>query len=156
VTATVASLTPSALFSSSDASWGETDFASVKSNTAKLDDKDTKGPLDLAYAVEGQGDKPARLVVLGNSNFVANGILNARVSVGGQQQRIQSGNGLLFGNTLSWLAGQENLIAIPSKPVDSHPIILNTEQTAFVFWSSFLLIPLAVLIIGALVWWGRR
>ena len=150
------SRTPTALFSTSDASWGETDFASVKAQNAKQDDKDTKGPLNLAYAVEDKGDNPARLVVVGNSNFVTNGTLNARVSVGGQQQRVQSGNGLLFGNIVHWLAGQETLIAIPTKPTDSHPVVLTGEQTAFVFWSSFLLIPLAILIIGALVWWRRR
>ena len=156
LTGAQSSRTPTALFATSDASWGETDFASVKAQNAKQDDKDTKGPLDLAYAVEDKGDNPARLVVIGNSTFVTNGILNAIVNVGGQQQRIQSGNGLLFGNMLHWLAGQETLIAIPTKPEDSHPIILTAEETAFVFWSSFLLIPLAILIIGALVWWRRR
>lgn len=150
------SRSPSALFATSDTSWGETDFASVKAQTAKQDDKDTKGPLDLAYAVEDRAEKPARLVVIGNSNFVTNSTLNARVNVGGQQQRIQSGNGLLFGNMLYWLAGQEDLIAIPSKPTDSRPVILTAEQTVFVFWSSFLLIPLAILIVGVLMWWRRR
>jgi ABC-type uncharacterized transport system involved in gliding motility auxiliary subunit len=150
------SRSPTALFATSDASWGETDFASVKAQNPKQDANDTKGPLDLAYAVEDKGDNPARLVVIGNSNFVTNGTLNARVNVGGQQQRVQSGNGLLFGNMLHWLAGQETLIAIPAKPTDSHPVVLTGEQTAFVFWSSFLLIPLAILIVGALVWWRRR
>jgi ABC-type uncharacterized transport system involved in gliding motility auxiliary subunit len=157
VTGTQSSRSPTALFSTSDQSWGETDFASVKAQNAKYDDgKDAKGPLDLAYAVADQGDPPARLVVIGSSTFITNGTLNARVSVGGQQQQIQSGNGLLFGNMLHWLAGQETLIAIPTKPEDTHPVILTAEQTAFVFWSSFLLIPLAILIIGALVWWRRR
>ena len=150
------SRSPTALFSTSDLSWGETDLASVKAQNAKQDDKDIKGPLDLAYAVQSVGDKPARLVAIGNSNFVANGILNARINVGGQQQRIQSGNGLLFGNMLHWLAGQETLIAIPPKTQDSRPVFLTGEQTALVFWSSFLFIPLAIMIIGILVWWRRR
>lgn len=147
---------PMALFASSDQSWGETDFASLKAQNAKFDEKDWKGPLDLAYAVEARGENNARLVVIGNSNFVSNGTLNTRITVGGQQQRIQSGNGLLFGNMLHWLAGQETLIAIPARPMDNRPIFLTAEQTAFVFWSSFLLIPLAILIVGALVWWRRR
>lgn len=150
------SRSPTALFVTSDQSWGETDFASLKAQNAKFDEKDWKGPLDLAYAVEARGEKNARLVVIGNSNFVSNGTLNARITVGGQQQRIQSGNGMLFGNMLHWLAGQETLIAIPSKPMDSRPVFLTAEQTAFVFWSSFLLIPLAILIVGALMWWRRR
>lgn len=148
--------TTTVLFSSSDQSWGETDLASVKAQNPKQDDKDAKGPLDLAVTVEGLGENPARLIVIGNSNFISNGTLNARITVGGQQQRVQSGNGLLFGNMLHWLAGQETLIAIPAKTPDQRPVYLTAEQLAFVFWSSFLLIPVAILIIGALVWWRRR
>lgn len=147
---------PSALFTTSDVSWGETDLASVKAQNAKQDDKDNKGPLTLAYAVEERGEKPARLVVIGNSTFVTNGTLNARITVGGQQQRIQSGNGLLFGNILHWLAGQETLISIPPKPTDTRYVLLTAQETAFVFWSSFLLVPLTILIIGLLVWLRRR
>lgn len=150
--------TATALLTTSDASWGETDFDSIKSQSAQLNpDKDIKGPLNLGYAVEAQGgDKPTRLVVLGNSSFVTNGTLNASVTVGGQQSRIQSGNSLLFGNSLHWLAGQENLIAIPAKAPDSHPVFLTGEQSNFVLLSSFLLIPATIMIIGLLVWWRRR
>jgi ABC-type uncharacterized transport system involved in gliding motility auxiliary subunit len=149
------SRSPTALFSTSDVSWGETDFASVMAQTAKQDDKDKKGPLDLAYAVQDTGDKPARLVVMGNSAFVTNYNLRSRgVTSSGQQ--FLFGNDLLFANSTYWLAGQETLIAIPAKTEDSHPIFLNAEETLLVFWSSFLLIPLAILIIGALVWWRRR
>lgn len=146
------------LLTTSDASWGETNFDQVKAQNATYEDgKDNKGPLNFAYAVEAAGgDQPARLVVIGNSSFVTNGTLTARVSVGGQQSQVQSGNGLLFGNSLHWLAGQENLIAIPAKQPDSHPIFLNSEQQSFVFWSSFLFIPAAILIIGILIWWRRR
>jgi ABC-type uncharacterized transport system involved in gliding motility auxiliary subunit len=155
LTGATSSRSPTALFSTSDQSWGETDFASVKAQTAKQDDKDTKGPLDLAYAVEDQGDKPARLVVIGNSNFVTDSNLRARgVTSSGQQ--ISFGNGLLFFNSVSWLASQETLIAIPAKTQDSRPVFLTGEQTVLVFWSSFLLIPAVILIFGALVWWRRR
>ncbi len=150
--------TVTALLTTSDASWGETNFDQVKGQNAKYDEgQDNKGPLTFAYAVEASGgDKPARLVVLGNSTFITNGTLTARISVGGQQSQVQSGNGLLFGNSLHWLAGQENLIAIPAKQPDTHPIFLTSEQSSFVFWSSFLFIPAAILIIGILVWWRRR
>jgi ABC-type uncharacterized transport system involved in gliding motility auxiliary subunit len=146
-----------ALFASSDASWGETDFEQVKNQKPQLDvNTDVKGPLDLAYAVEVTGEKPTRLVVFGNSTFITNGTLNARITVGGQQQRVQSGNGLLFEYALHWLAGQETLIQIPPKSSEPRQLFLTGEQQSFVFWSSFLLIPLAILIIGAVVWWRRR
>lgn len=158
-TSTASGRFASALFATSDASWGETDFNSVKNQKVQFDaNADVKGPLDLAYAVEatGGGDQPARLVVIGNSTFVTNGTLNARITVGGQESRIRSGNGLLFGNALHWLTGQENLIAIPPKPSERSPIFLTAEQSNFVFFSSFLLLPAAILIVGVLVWLRRR
>ena len=149
--------TLTALFSSSDQSWGETNLDSLKNNTQAFDaTKDAKGPLDLALVSEGTGPNPGRLVVIGNSSFITNGTLSTRVNVGGQQQQVQSGNGLLFGNTLHWFAGQENLIAIPPKPSDSHPIFLTAEQSNFVFLSSFLMLPGIILIVGAIIWWRRR
>ncbi|MDE3089860.1 MAG: GldG family protein, partial [Chloroflexota bacterium] len=149
--------TATALFASSDASWGETDFDSIKNQTAQFNpDKDTQGPLDLAYAAQGTGDTPARLVVIGNSTFVTNGTLSTRVNVGGQQQLIQSGNGQLFLNTISWLASQENLIALPPKATGNTQLFLTGEQSLFVTVSSSLLLPGVMLLIGALVWWRRR
>jgi len=150
------SYTVTSLFSSSDASWGETDFDSIKNQTAKLDEgKDAKGPLDLGVTIEGRGDKPMRLVVIGNSAFLSNGNLRVRgmTSTG---QEVTFGNGLLFLNAARWFAGQENLITIPPKPADSHPLTLTGEQMNFVMFSSFALLPGVILIIGALVWWGRR
>jgi ABC-type uncharacterized transport system involved in gliding motility auxiliary subunit len=150
--------TATVLLTTSNASWGETDFNSVKNQDAQFNaEDDARGPLNLAYAVEiSGGDKPGRLVVIGNSTFIANGTLNARITVGGQQSRIRSGNALLFGNALHWLAGQENLIAIPPKAPDQYPIFLTGEQSSFVFWSTFLMIPGAILVMGALAWWRRR
>ncbi len=138
----------SALFATSDASWGETNFDSIKNQNPQFDpNTDAKGPLDLAYAVEGSGDKPARLVVIGNSSFVTAGTLRS----------IQGGaNALLFGNSLHWLASQENLIAIPPKPQAQNSIFLTGEQSIFVALSTVVLLPGAILLIGAWVWWRRR
>ncbi len=148
---------PQPLLTTSPQSWGETDFASVTSQTAKYDEgADAKGPLTLAYAVEDSGDKKGRLVVIGNSTFVTNGTLTQRVTVGGQQAQVRSGNAQFFFNSLKWLGGQEDLIQIPAKPADSHPIFLTTAQQAFVGLSSVVLLPGAILIIGLLVWLRRR
>ncbi len=149
------SRTPQPLLTTSDASWGETDFSSITSQTAKFDDgKDVKGPLTMAYAVENPGDKPARLVVVGNSSFISNGVLGARLNAGGQV--IQSGNGIFFANTVNWLAGQENLIQIPPKSPSSHPLFLTATENAFLAVSTVLLLPGAILILGLLVWMRRR
>ena len=153
---TVPTYTVTALFSSSDQSWGETDFASITNQTAKFDDgKDVKGPLNLAYTVETSGETPMRFVVIGNSSFISNANLRVRgvTSTGSQ---VLFGNGLLFINAIRWFSGQEKLIAIPPKTTTPPQIFLTGEQNNFVFFSSVIMLPLAILIIGALVWWRRR
>ncbi len=148
---------PQVLLSTSDQSWGETDFNSITSQSPKFDaGADTKGPLNIAYAVEDSGDKKGRIVVVGNSTFVTNGTLTQRVTVGGQQAQVRSGNAQFFFNSLKWLGGQENLIQIPPKNADTHPIFLTTAQQAFVGLSSVVLLPGAILVIGLLVWLRRR
>ncbi len=153
---TVPSYTVTALFSSSDQSWGETDFASIQNQTAKYDEgKDTKGPLQLAYSVETTGNTPMRFIVIGNSSFISNTNLRVRgVTSSGSQ--VLFGNGLLFLDAIRWFSGQENLISIPPKSTTQPQIFLTAEQNNFVFFSSVILLPLAILIIGAIVWWRRR
>lgn len=140
----------SALFSSSPNSWGETNFDSIKNQNPQLDPNvDVKGPLDLAYAVEASGgDHPARLLVIGNSSFITNGTLR---SVQGAVA-----NGDFVVGIMNWLAGQENLIAIPPKPAASNPMILSADSQRFIFFSSVLMLPGAILLIGILIWWRRR
>ncbi len=157
MTATITGTTATSLFSSSDASWGETDFKALQNQTAQYNAAtDAKGPLDLAYAVQGSGDKPAELVVIGNSTFVSNGTLNARLTVGGQQAQVQSGNGQLFLNSIHWLANQPVLISLPPKAAASSPMFLTGEQSLFLTVTSSVLLPAAILLIGLLVWLRRR
>ncbi|MCL4486697.1 MAG: GldG family protein [Chloroflexi bacterium] len=160
ITSTVSGRTPTALFSSSDSSWGETNFDSIKNQNEQFDQgSDLKGPLTLAYVVQGTGDKAGRLVVIGNSTFITDNTFNARYTTsGGQQAQVRSGNGQLFVNTLNWLAAQENLISIPPKATSSSssPLFLTGEQSLFVYVSTTLLLPVTLLLIGTLVWWRRR
>ena len=157
MTATITGTTATSLFSSSDQSWGETNFDSIKNQNPQLDAAtDTKGPLDLAYAVQGSGDKAGRLVVIGNSTFVTNGTLNARVTVGGQQAQVQSGNGQIFVNTIHWLANQADLISIPPQAPNTSQMFLTGEQSLLLTVTSSVFLPLVMLIIGAIVWWRRR
>lgn len=147
--------TVTALFATSDISWGETDFEALKQQKVQFDSPaDTRGPLNLAYTIELSGEKPARVVVLGNATFTANGNLAQLFQVGGGAD---SGNIFLFRNMVNWLAGQENLIAIPAKSQNQqNPIILTAEQDAFVKLSSVVLLPIAIVLVGVLVWIRRR
>ncbi|MBI5304043.1 MAG: GldG family protein [Chloroflexi bacterium] len=146
--------TTTALFATSELSWGETDFEALKNQKVQLDvGADTRGPLNIAYAVEIAGEKAARVVVMGNSTFVANGNLDALF----RANSADAGNLILFRNVINWLTGQENLIAIqPKTPTQAKPIILTAEQDAFVKLSSVALLPMVIVLIGVLVWIRRR
>ena len=152
----VVSYTVAPLLASSDLSWGETDFDSIKNQTAKQDDgKDTKGPLDLAFTIEGRGEPPMRLVVMGNSTFLSNANLRVRGTTATGEQ-VAFGNGLFFLNGIRWFGGQEKLLTIPAKAPERHPILLSGEQMNFVMLSSIVLLPASILFLGALAWWRRR
>lgn len=148
--------TPSALFTTSDQACAKTDFEALK-NQQQLAcaDQDKKGAYVLGYTVEGTGsaaganpDRRARLVIIGNTAFVSNQWINNQDAVGNQQ---------LFMNTINWLAGKEELIAIPPRPENNRPLAaLTGGELNLVFWTTVGLVPLAALLVGGLLWWKRR
>ncbi len=146
--------TVTALFTTSDQACDKTNLAALQNEQQLQCDpsKDGKGPFVMGYAVETPakttGGKPSRLIVMGNANFASNQIM---------QSQDGEGNRLLVVNMINWLAGQEQLIAIPPKAPGTHPLkTMTNEDTAFVALSNVALIPLTILIIGALIWWRRR
>jgi ABC-type uncharacterized transport system involved in gliding motility auxiliary subunit len=138
--------TVTALVETSANAWGETDLQNPQ---ASLDPaKDTKGPLTLAVAVEKTAEKKGRLVVFGDSDFASNNALSVRGTVG---------NPDLFRNAINWLAEEESLIAIGPKAPEQRTIRpLTPGEERFLFYSTVIILPLAVLLAGGLVWWHRR
>ncbi len=133
----------SELLMTSPESWAETD---LKSGKAKFDEgKDTKGPVSLGVAASKKiGEKEARLVVIGDSDFASNRYLGA--------QR----NGDLFFNSINWLAQDEALISIrPKSPANRRVNLTRSQQNMF-FWFSIVLLPGAVIAAGFFMWWKRR
>ncbi len=145
---------PVALFTTSDQACGKTDFAAIQNQQQIQCDpaKDEKGPFVLGYAVESTpttpNAKPSRLIVIGNASFASNQVLRNQDS---------SGNRQLVINMIGWLAGQEQLIAIPPKEAGTFPLnATSNRDVLFILLSNVVLIPAALLIIGALIWWRRR
>ncbi len=144
-----------ALFTTSADACAKTDFTALTGQTQLQCDynKDKKGAYVLGYSVEqssgaGASGKAGRLVVVGTSQFITNQTVNNQDSAGNQ---------LLFQNIINWLAGQENLIAIPAKAQDTRNFnVLTNEDSALIEWSSKALVPVLVLVIGGLIWWRRR
>jgi hypothetical protein len=129
-------------------SWGETELVGDR---AQFDaGRDLEGPVTIsavvsqAQAADTTAGGKMRLVVLGDSDFASNAYFEF------------SGNGDLFMNTISWLAEQEDLISIRPKDVQDRRVTLTPRQSRMIFYVSVILMPLAALIMGVIVWIRRR
>jgi ABC-type uncharacterized transport system involved in gliding motility auxiliary subunit len=141
--------TITSLFSSSAKSL-ETDLQGdrVKVNQAT----DRKGPLSLALAISGPVKKKEesektlefRLVVVGDSDFASN------------QARQFGMNADLFQNILSWLAQEEDLIAIRPKNAGESQFDITEQRSRVINLASIIIAPLVMFVSGIWVWISRR
>ena len=147
-------VTVTALVRTSDASWGETNLSERR---VRLDEgEDNVGPLEIAVVLErdlspGEEEatkQKARMVIFGDSDFASNGVLG---SVQGS-----FGNADLFLNAVSWLAEEEELISIRPEPPAERTVAMTGTEIRLVLYTAVVLLPLAVLVIGGVVWWRRR
>jgi len=86
----------------------------------------------------------ARIVVTGSALLAANKYFKLQ------------GNGDLFMNSVSWLAEDENLIAIRPKSSKSQPIVLTGNESLVILLVPVILVPLAWIIVGVVVYIYRR
>jgi ABC-type uncharacterized transport system involved in gliding motility auxiliary subunit len=149
------------LVETSPRSWAESNLASLRTGV-ELDTAsgDKAGPISIAAAVSAtvepaapQGtsasDQPpskpeTRLVVFGDSDFPSN-------AYGGVP-----GNPNLFANAVSWLAQQENLIAIRPTQAEDRRVVMTASQQTMVALTSILVVPALVFAAGVFTWWRRR
>ena len=161
-------VTAQGLAMTSAESWAETDLKALhEGRTAFEAESDRRGPITIAAvatintsqtgtAASGTAeptDQPekdksaraARLVVFGDSEFANNSLFPVQ------------GNGNLFLNTVSWLAEEEDLIAIrPRRGGGSGPVMLTAAQAPLIFWLPVGVLPLAVFASGAVVFMRRK
>lgn len=141
--------TVTSLFSSSSRSL-ETDLQGDKVKVNQATDK--KGPLSLAVAVsaplkkkeESEKVPELRLVVVGDSDFATN------------QARQFGMNADLFQNMLSWLAQEEDLIAIRPKSTSESQFDITEQRSRVINLASIVIAPLLMFISGIWVWISRR
>ena len=127
---------------------------------------DKRGPISIAAAVSvpaseaaappapGEGAQVAaaeqppkpetRVVVFGDSDFAANGVLGV------------PGNRDLFLNAVNWLAQKETLIAIRPREAEDRRVTLTADQQRRAFYLSVLVIPGLAFVVGLVTWWRRR
>ena len=91
-----------------------------------------------------EAEKEGRLAVFGDSDFASNRYYNL------------SGNGNLFLNTVNWLTEEADLISIQPRTSSPRTIQLTPSQGRMIFFTSLIILPLLVLIIGISVWIRRR
>ena len=153
------------LISTSPESWAESDLKTLQEGRVTFDEgSDRKGPISIAVVAtiptrktsstpattplgtRGAGAHTARLVVIGDAEFATNNFFTLQ------------GNGDLFLNIVSWLAEEEDLIALRPRREDGTraPIILTVAQQRFTFWVAVVMLPVAVSLVGAVVMVRRR
>ncbi len=139
-------------------SWAETNLKELlTSGKVGFDEgADKKGPIAIGSAVsaaakasdaKAAADAPkpeTRVVVMGDSDFAANGVLGI------------AGNRDLFMNVVGWASQQENLISIRPKEPDDRRITLTSTQQWNIFWFSLLIVPGCIFGSGIYSWWRRR
>lgn len=146
-------------------SWAETDRKSADEKKVSFDKgKDKQGPVSVAAVIsikikeEGKIDKKeekdkkektkeGKIVVYGDSDFANNFYFNIL------------GNKDLYLNTVSWLAEEEDLISLRPKtktPLPVSPLFLTSIQSKVIFWSSVVIQPGLILLIGIIIYFRRK
>ena len=132
---------------SSESGWAETD---MNQDPAAYDAAtDVRGPVPVAVAVERGSTggmnvdlKPTRIVVIGDSDFAANG-------------RLSGGNRDLVMNAVNWLVERESLIGVGPKAYRNLYLKMDGRRTIWLFAVLGGAIPAAIALIGAAVWMSR-
>lgn len=139
--------TITSLWDTSNNSWEKTDPNAT--DPAFDSRRDKRGPFSLVQAEEippASGSQPGRLVVAGTADFADNEWLRIEAFF----------NQALFNGAINWLAGQEELIALPPRASRAVSAQLPHFDANLIFYGTFLFMPLLILVVGALVWLRRQ
>jgi ABC-type uncharacterized transport system involved in gliding motility auxiliary subunit len=151
------------LVRTSENAWGERDLDQLFANgTAELGADDVAGPVSLAVAgrprtasappapaAPAEGETPAappeaRLVVFGDSDFASNQAIEAYR------------NKDLFVNSVNWLLGDVEAIAVRPNQSRASRLLLSNEQISTIRYLALFVLPQAIAVAGVLAWWSRR
>jgi ABC-2 type transport system permease protein len=111
-----------------------------------IDNKEIKGPLDVAVAAEyNNGNVNTKVIVIGNSAFLSDSMLS----------QYQYGF-YFFANSLNWMQNKKDDVTIQPKTYDTNPLNLSSTVVKTLGLSLLIVLPLIILIIGIIVWNRRR
>ncbi len=131
---------------SSEQSFGETDLKTLgETNSYHYDTGvDLPGPLTTVVWASNQQTK-AKIVMVGDSNFVSNGLV------------LSGGNGVLFTDSMAWLTGLGEKISFAPQAygVGTPLIYVSTQTLDLIAFLTIILLPGAVLASGVAIWMRR-
>lgn len=130
-------------------SWAVNDPKQLATGEVRLTEKDKKGPLDVAFAVEGkQKDSKAqrntRIVAFATSHFANNHFQKYGANLD------------FFLNAVSWAMEDESLISIRAKEEGAGKVELSQKTGTSVFLIAVVVIPLLIAVAGVVIWVRRR
>lgn len=128
--------------------WGETDLPRLEVKVEK-DDKDVKGPVPVAVAVEtkaepGKDGPRGRLVVFGDADFASNGLF------------ANAANSYFVGGAANWAMEREALVSIPPKSTDQVSVTLTRGDIGGITLVSVVVLPLLAIALGVGIYFKRR
>ena len=137
------------LIGTSEQSWAERDYR-TEDPPVFDEGRDQKGPVSIAtVSTRSSGTElgitipGGRMIVFGNSDFIAN-------------NRLQTfGNQTLFINSINWTLDRSNLLNIPTRKLESYQIVISERDLRRMLYY-FATIPAAFAGIGFLVFLIRR
>ena len=137
------------LIGTSEQSWAERDYRTQ--NPPVFDEqRDQKGPISIAtVSTRSSGTElgitipVGRMIIFGNSDFIANNRLQA------------FGNQTLFINSINWALDRNNLLNIPTRKLESYQIVISERDLHRMLYY-FATIPAAFAVMGFLVFLIRR
>ena len=86
-----------------------------------------------------------RIVLLGSPTAISDAVLSTQI-----------GDYNFFFNAMNYLNETGNDIVISDRTPTTTPFSVNASQSSVAFWSSFLGLPVVILLIGLAAWWRRR
>ena len=132
-------------------SWSETGI--LKGSIDYNADKDFVGPLTIGLALSRKEDKKEnrdnninnqRIIILGDGDFLSNTYL-------GNQGNLNIGH-----NIINWISNDDDFILIPSSNSADKQINISDLSGAIIGLLFLIVIPLALLISGTMIWYKRR
>lgn len=100
---------------------------------------------DEGDAGEGDRGRSMRLVVLGDSDFAANRLLQTNAA-----------NQVLVSDVLNWMVEREELTGIPPKEPEQVRLNLSRPEVSWIRTFALAVLPVASILLGLWIWYQRR